>query len=144
MRPLVLANGLLLLAIAAAIVGVQLLDRGNVAVEAAVVRYATAVTLTDRSAALAELTPDARDTWASWVQLHLGERYDVRAVSVRSHSLLDRWLHGASAAPFEVTVVMDVNRGAAEGFYQPTTHVPVRQVDGRWYLAEPLLGPESG
>ena len=34
---------------------------------------------------------------------------------------------------------MDVNRDSPDQFYQPTTRVDVEQVDGRWYLAAPLL-----
>jgi hypothetical protein len=35
--------------------------------------------------------------------------------------------------------VLDVNRDNPGDFYQPTTSVPVERVDGRWYLAMPLL-----
>jgi hypothetical protein len=36
-------------------------------------------------------------------------------------------------------VVLDINRGFDDEFYEPTTRVPVEQVDGRWYLSRPLL-----
>ncbi len=143
-RPLVLVNGLLLLATAGAIGAVQLLDRTPLAIESAVLRYATAVTYADREAALAELAPDVRDTWAPWVELRLGDRYDVRAVSVRAPSMLDRLLRGVPGTPSEATVVLDVNREVPGAFYQPSTRVPVAQVAGRWYLVQPLLAPESG
>jgi hypothetical protein len=39
--------------------------------------------------------------------------------------------------------MLDVDRGYPDEFYQPTTRVPVEQVDGRWYLVEPLLAPVS-
>ena len=34
---------------------------------------------------------------------------------------------------------MDVNRDFPDDFYQPTARVNVEEVDGRWYLAAPLL-----
>jgi hypothetical protein len=139
----VLLNGLLLALIAGAIGSVQLVDRGSSAVEDAVRRYAAAVTVQDLERATAELAPASRLEWALWVEGQLGNIYEVKGIGVRSPSLLDRLLRGAPAGPVEVTVVLDVNRGYPEQFYQPTTRVGVTRVEGRWYLVEPLLAPEA-
>ena len=58
---------------------------------------------------------------------------------MRSPSVLQRVLAGPKGGPFEVTAVMDVNRDFPGDFYQPTTHVNVEELDGRWYLSAPLL-----
>ena len=130
---LVIFNGLLLAAIALAIVGVQVVDRGEAAVEGSVRRYATAISNSDLDAAMAELAPSVRPGWREWVAGQLGNVYEVRGIAVRAPSLL--------AAPVEVTTVLDVNRGYPDEFYQPTTTVAVTVADGRWYLAAPLLAP---
>ena len=132
-------NGLLLAVMGLAIVGIQLLDRSGAAVEGSVRRYATAVTNADLDAAIAEIAPDRRAAWADFVHSQLGNEYDVRGIAVRSPSVLQRVLNGAPRGPFEVTAVMDVNRDYPDDFYQPTTRVNVEEVDGRWYLAAPLL-----
>jgi hypothetical protein len=62
---------------------------------------------------------------------------------VRSPSLLQRVFAGAAGRPFEVTVILDVNRGYAGEFYQPTPHVPVQEAGGRWYLGAPPLALPS-
>jgi hypothetical protein len=139
----VLLNGLLLALIAGAIGFVPLADRGSSAVEGAVRRYAAAVTAQDLGRAAAELAPASRAEWAPWIEGQLGNIYEVKGIGVRSPSLLDRLWRRAPTGPFEVTVVMDVNRGYPEYFYQPTTRVAVTQVEGRWYLVEPLLAPEA-
>jgi len=137
-RVLVL-NGLLLALILAASVGTQVLDRSGAAVEGSVRRYATAVSNSDLDAALAEIAPEHRAQWTDWVQGQLGNVYSVRGIAVRSPSVIQRVLRGVPGGPFEVTTVMDVNRDYPDEFYQPTARVPVEQVEGRWYLTEPLL-----
>ncbi len=117
--------------IGVAIVGVQVVNREASAVETSVRRYAAAVSTADLEAAVAEIAPDQRDRWRGWVAGQLGNVYDVRGVAVRTRSLL--------GPPVEVTVVMDVNRDFAGEFYQPTPRVPVEEVEGRPYLAAPLL-----
>ncbi|MDQ6672734.1 MAG: hypothetical protein M3069_18660, partial [Chloroflexota bacterium] len=102
-------------------------------------RYAAAVSSADLDAAMAEIAPGHRGQWTDWVQAQLGNMYDVKGTAVRSPSVMQRLFGAATAGPFEVTAIMDVNRGSPDDFYQPTVHVPVEQVDGRWYLAEPLL-----
>jgi hypothetical protein len=132
-------NGLLLALVGAAIVGLQVLDRSEASVEGSVRRYASAVSNADLDAAMAEIAPAHRAQWTDWVQAQLGNVYELRGVAVRSPSVMQRVLNGLPAGPFEVTAVMDVNRGFPDDFYQPTVHVPVEEVAGRWYLAEPLL-----
>lgn len=78
-----------------------------------------------------------------WIAGQLGNVYEIRGTAVRFPSLLDRLTSGAPAKPYEVTVVMDVNRAFPNEFYQPTTRVPVSEVDGRWYISRPLLQPET-
>jgi hypothetical protein len=135
----VLLNGLLLGITGLAIVGIQVLDRSGAAVESGVRRYAAARSSADLDAAMAEISPDQRDEWRDWVGGQLGNVYDVRGIAVRSPSVLGRFLGGPDAGRYEVTVIMDVDRDFPEQFYQPTTRVPLSQVDGRWYLAAPLL-----
>jgi hypothetical protein len=53
--------------------------------------------------------------------------------------VMGRVLNREPGGPFEVTAFMDVNRDFPDDFYQPTSTVAVEQVDGRWYLAVPLL-----
>jgi hypothetical protein len=127
-----LVNGALLLAVAASIVFVEAADRKDAAVEAGVRRYAAAVSSADLDSAMAEIAPNERAAWSDWVAGQLGNVYDVRGIAVHA-----AWLLGA---PTDVTVVMDVNRGDPEEFYQPTTTVPVEDYEGHPYLAAPLLG----
>jgi hypothetical protein len=128
----------LVAALGLAIVGVQVLDRPAAQVDGSVRRYAAAVTRADLEAAVAEIAPSEREQWREWIAGQLGNIYEVRGVAVRSPALLAR---ARPSAPSEVTVALDVDRGYADEFYQPTTRVPVEQVDGRWYLVEPLLAP---
>ena len=137
MRVLLL-NGVLLAVLGLAIVGVQVMDRPAAQVDGSVRRYAAAVGSGDLDAAVGEITPQARGQWRAWIAGQLGNIYEVRGVAVRAPSLLAR---AATSAPSEVTVTLDVDRGYPDEFYQPTTRVPVEQVDGRWYLVEPLLAP---
>ena len=60
-------------------------------------------------------------------------------MAVRAPAVVAREAH----QPTDVTVVMDVNRGFADEFYQPTTRVDVEHDQGRWYLKQPLLAPEA-
>jgi len=123
---------LVLLAVAGlAIFGVQTLDRRASAVEASVRRYAAAVSNSDLDAAMAEIAPPDRERWREWVAGQIGNVYEVRGIAVRSPWIL--------STPSEVTVAMDVNRGYPDEFYQPTPRVGVAEVDGREYLAAPLL-----
>jgi hypothetical protein len=87
---------------------------------------------------MAEIAPDQRSKWVDWVRSQLGNVYVVRGIAVRSPSLFPNGRRG----PFEVTAVLDVNRDYPDEFYQPTAKVPVKEVDGRWYLATPLLATE--
>ena len=135
-------NAALLAALAAATLLVQVGERPADAVESTVRRYAAAVEAQALEAAVAELAPSQRDRWRAWVEGQLGNFYDVRAVAVRSPSWLDR-LAGAPAGPTEVTVVLDINRGYPELFYQPTTRVGVVGGEGGWFLEAPLLAPEA-
>jgi hypothetical protein len=139
-RRLLLLDVVLLAALGAAIVGVQLTDRPAAQVDSSVRRYAQALSSSDLEAALAEIAPPERRRWREWIAGQLGNIYDVRGVAVRAPALLTL---GARRAPAEVTVMLDVDRGYPNEFYQPTTRVPVEQVDGRWYLVEPLLAPEA-
>jgi hypothetical protein len=136
---LTLVNGALLAFIALSIVGVQVLDRADAAVEGSVQRYASAVSNGDLDAAMAEIAPDQRAVWTEWVRSQLGNVYDVRGIAVRSPSVLRRVTHGVPGGPSEVTVVLDVNRDFPDDFFRPTTRVNVEQLDGRWYLAKPPL-----
>ncbi len=131
MRLLVL-NGALLVLTALAVIGTSALNRPAVSVEGLVRRYSAAVTSAELEAALAEIAPSERDTWRGWLAAQLGNVYDVKGIAVRTHAPLGR-------QPYEVTVVLDVNRGYPGEFYQPTTTEPVQQVDGTWYLTRPLL-----
>jgi hypothetical protein len=121
--------------VALAIVGVEVWDRPAAAVEAGVRRYAAAVTAGDFDGAMAEIAPSQRTTWSGWVRSQLGNVYDVTGIAVRASWLL--------AQPTDVTVDLDVNREYADEFYQATPRVLVEEVDGRWYLAAPLLAPTS-
>ena len=138
-RRLVVLNGVLLAATLAAILAVQALDRPAVQVEAAVRRYAAAISAANLDAATAEIAPSERTRWRDWIAGQLGNIYDVRGIAVRSASLLSR----QNPRPTEVTVVLDVNRSYPADFYQPTTRVPLIEADGGWYLAAPLLAPEA-
>jgi hypothetical protein len=131
---------MLLAALGLAIVGVQLRDRPAAQVDASVRRYAAAVASGDLEAAVEEIAPQERGRWREWIAGQLGNIYDVRGVAVRAPALLAR---AGTSAPSEVSVALDVDRGYPDEFYQPTTRVPVEQVDGRWYLVEPLLAPVS-
>lgn len=142
MRLLVAANGLLLLSIAAAVLAVQGLDRGSPAVDAAVRRYAQSVTRQRLQDAAGEIAPSTRGQWEPWIASQLGNIYEITGLAVRHPSLLARLTTGAAPGPTEVTVILDLNRGYRE-FYQPTTRVRVLFEEGRWYLAEPLLAPET-
>jgi hypothetical protein len=132
-------NGLLLAVMGVAIVGIQLLDRSGAAVDGSVRRYAAAISTGDLDAAMAEIAPAGRAAWTDWVSTQLGNVYAVTGVAVRSPSVVQRVFGGASGGPFAVTAVMDVNRDFPDDFYQPTANVSVEEVDGRWYLATPLL-----
>jgi hypothetical protein len=128
---LVWLNGLLLLLVGSAIVGVQVWDRPEAAVEASVRRYASAVSAGDFDAAMAEIDPTQRNRWSEWVRSQVGNVYDVTGIAVRAGSLL--------GAPADVTVDLDINRGYADEFYQASPRVGVEEVDGHWYLEAPLL-----
>ena len=81
---------------------------------------------------MAEIAPAGREAWRPWLAGQMGNIYDVRGIAVRSSG-------GVLGRPYEVTVVLDVNRDYPDEFYQPTTTEAVEQVDGAWYLAQPLL-----
>jgi hypothetical protein len=139
---LVVVNGLLLLAAGLAILSVIVVDRAEASVEAAVRHYALAISSGDLDGALDEVVPARREIYRDWLSTQLGNGYDVRGIAVRSPALFDRLVRGAPRGPTEVSVVLDVNRHYPDVFYQPTARVPVEQVDGRWYLSQPLLAHE--
>jgi hypothetical protein len=128
-----LLNAALIVLIGIAIVGVEIRDRPEAAVEAGVRRYANAVANSDLDAAMAEIAPSERARWSTWVQGQLGNVYDVTGVAVHAPWLL--------AAPSDVTVDLDVNRAYPDEYYQASPRVGVETADGRWYLAAPLLAP---
>jgi hypothetical protein len=132
---LLLLNLSLMALVGAAIVGVQVWDRPEAAVEASVRRYAAAVADGDFDAAMAEIAPSARPTWSDWVRSQMGNVYAVTGIAVRAGSPL--------GAPSDVTVDLDVNRGYADEFYQASPRVAVSEADGHWYLAAPLLAPTA-
>ena len=132
-------NGVLLAVMGVAIVGIQLSDRSGAAVDGVVRRYAAAISNADLAAAMDEIAPESRADWTDWVRAQLGNVYNPTGIAVRSASVVQRVFDGAHAGPFEVTAILDVNRDFPDDFYQPTARVSVEQVDGRWYLAEPLL-----
>src|SRR5260370_20957246 len=94
-------NFVVLAMVTAAVVGVQAVDRPAVSLEGSVRRYAAAVSNQDLEGAMAEIAPDQRARWTSWVQEQLGNVYEVRGIAVRSSGLL--------APPLDVTSVLDVN-----------------------------------
>jgi len=130
---LVVANGVLLALVGLAVAGVSAVSRSSVSVEGAVRRYAAAVTSSDLDAALAEIAPSQREIWSDWLVSQLGNIYEVRGIAVRTPSLVLR------GGPYEVTVVLDINREYPDEHYEPTSTEPVEQVDGTWYLSRPLL-----
>jgi hypothetical protein len=136
---LTLVNGLLLTLVALSVASIQVLDRAEASVEGSVRRYAVAVSNGDLDAAMAEIAPDQRANWTDWVRNQLGNVYDVRGVAVRSPSVLQRDTLRVPGGPTEVTAILDVNRDFPDDFYQPTARVPVEELDGRGYLAKPLL-----
>jgi hypothetical protein len=132
-------NGALLALVVLTLAGFEVTGRPAAAVEASVRRYATAVSSSDLEAAMAEIAPDQRARWIDWVSGQLGNVYEVRGVAVRAPAPLERLLHHLPGGPTEVTVVIDVDRGFPDEFYQGTTTVTLEQSDGRWLLAAPLL-----
>jgi hypothetical protein len=136
---LTLVNGLLLTLVALSVASIQVLDRAEASVEGSVRRYAVAISNGDLDAAMAEIAPDQRANWTDWVRNQLGNVYDVRGVAVRSPSVLQRVTLRVPGGPTEVTAILDVNRDFPDDFYQPTARVPVEELDGRGYLAKPLL-----
>jgi hypothetical protein len=134
-----MANLVLLTLTGLAIGGAFAGYRAEASVEGVVRRYALAVSSSDLDGALEELAPEQRDAYREWLTTQLGNIYDVRGIAVRSPSVFERVVQRAAAGPYEVTVVLDVNRAFPDEFYQPTSDVPVEQVQGRWYLSRPLL-----
>jgi hypothetical protein len=126
---LFMVNAVLLVAVGLAVVGSSVFSRPAIAVEGVVRRYAAALTSGDVDGALAEIAPEERDGSRAWLASQAGNVYEVRGIAVRA----------VRGTPSEVTVVLDVNRGYVDEYYQPTTTEPVEQVDGVWYLARPLL-----
>src|SRR5215212_10709049 len=94
-------NGLLLAALALAVVRTQLAFRDEAAVEAGVRRYAAAITNADLGAAMEEIAPDQRARWQDWVRGQLGNIYEVRGIAVRSPSLVERVTRGMPPRPSE-------------------------------------------
>jgi hypothetical protein len=136
-----LVVGLLLALVGLAVVGIQVVDRSEAAVEASVRRYAVAVSTGDLDAAMSEIAPDQRTQWQEWVRGQLGNVYVVRGIAVRSPSVIQRVRDRLPGGPIEVTVVLDVNPDYPDEFYQPTATVPIAPATDRPYLAAPLLAP---
>jgi hypothetical protein len=132
-------NAVLLVLVGVAVPGVTVVSRAEASVEALVRRYSFAVTSSSLEDVLADIAPAERETWRAWLATQLGNVYEVRGIAVRSHPLWQRALRLAPAGPLEVTVVLDVNRGFPGEYYQATTTQAVVQVDGVWYLQQPLL-----
>lgn len=132
-------NGFLLALVALSVASIQVLDRAEASIESSVRRYAVAISSSDLESAIGEIAPDQRAAWSEWVRGQLGNVYEVRGIAVRSPSLLQRITLHAPGGPVEVTAILDVNRDFPDDFYQPTTRVTVEELDGRWYLARPLL-----
>jgi hypothetical protein len=131
---LVVLNGVLLALMAVAVGMYGLVARTDSAIGGSVRRYAAAMSEADLDGAMAEIAPGRREAWRAWIAGQLGNVYEVRGIAVRSPSLLQ-----GTGTPFEVSIVLDVNREYPDYFFQPTPRVPVEQVDGRWYLSQPPL-----
>jgi hypothetical protein len=129
----VLINGALIVLVGLVIVGVEVWNRPSATVEAGVRRYAMAVSNGDLDAALAEIAPDQRAGWTDFVSNQLGNIYDVTGVAVRTSSVI--------GPPTDITTNLDVNRAFPDQYYQAAPRERVELVDGRWYLAAPLLAP---
>ncbi len=142
MPRVVALNGLLLAAMALVILGVQVLDRDARAIEATVRTYAEAVSNEDLETAAAAVAPGERERWRGWIEPQLGNKYGIRGMGIRSHTVLEQVFQRASGAPFEATVAIDVNPGTPD-LYRAATRVQVTRVDGAWYLVQPLLEPEA-
>jgi hypothetical protein len=128
-------NAGLLLLIGLAILGTEARDRPAAAVEAGVRRYADAISNGDYDAAMNEIAPDQRSNWSDFVANQVGNIYDVTGVAVHANSLLGQ--------PTDVTTDLDINRAYPDQYYQASPRVGVEQLDGRWYLAAPLLAPTA-
>jgi hypothetical protein len=137
-----LLNGLLLLGLIAAAIGLQVANRSAAQVEGVVYRYAHAVSAGDLEAALAEITPEQRATALGFVANQVGKEYGVLAAAVRMSAVLAQ-LPRLNGEPFEVTVVLDIDPSDPQAHYRATTTVPVERGPDRWYLAAPLLEPEA-
>ena len=120
---LVVLNGVLLALMALAVGVYGLVARTDSAIGGSVRRYAVA--MSEAEGAVAEIAPSRRAMWRAWIEGQLGNVYEVRGVAVRSPSILQ-----GNGSPFEVSIVLDVNREFPEYFFQPTPRVPVEQVDG--------------
>ena len=131
---LVVLNGVLLALMAFAVGVYGLVARTDSAIGGSVRRYAVAMSEADLEGAVAEIAPSRRAAWRAWIEGQLGNVYEVRGVAVRSPSILQ-----GNGSPFEVSIVLDVNREFPDYFFQPTPRVPIEQVDGRWYLSQPPL-----
>ncbi|MBI4494812.1 MAG: hypothetical protein HY690_18710 [Chloroflexi bacterium] len=101
-----------------------------------------AVERQDLAAALATLEPAQRERWRDFVANQLGNRYTVQAISVRSPSLLDRWLHGQPPQATSATLFLVVNPGTPET-WSATTLVRLAWRDGQPFLTDPPLAPSG-
>jgi hypothetical protein len=110
-------------------------------VETVVRRYFTSLEAGDVEAALAALAPPVRERDIAFVENLVGNRYQIAGIAVREPSLLAR-LGGQPAGPTDVTVFLEVTQATDDTRWKAGPRVPVREINGRWYLGRPPLAPE--
>jgi hypothetical protein len=110
-------------------------------VETVVRRYFASLEAGDVEAALAALAPPVQERDIAFVENLVGNRYRIAGVAVREPSLLGRF-GGQPAGSTDVTVFLEVTQAIDDTRWQAGPRVPVREIDGRWYLGRPPLAPE--
>jgi hypothetical protein len=130
----------LLAATAGAVIAGTVLDRQQREVAAVVRHHFTALEQGNLPAALEDLSEAQRDHWRDFLQTLLLNDFAVQDVSVRSPSLLDRWLRGEGLQARSATVFVHINPGTPEA-WRATELVPLERRGDRWYLLEPPLKP---
>jgi hypothetical protein len=104
-------------------------------------RYFAALEAGDVDAALAQLAPPMQTRDVAFVENGVGNRYHIAGIAVQEPSLLAR-LGGQPAGPTDVTVFLDITQAIDQVRWQAGPRIPVREIDGRWYLARPPLAPQ--